>query len=81
MEPLTAKELEYIVDAMSNEDLMIKQSTAVAAQTQNQQVYNMATNMIGRHQERHQFLMNLLQQHAPMAPTQPNQFQSQIQNQ
>ncbi|KEO82167.1 hypothetical protein [Tumebacillus flagellatus] len=71
MQPLTAKELEYIVDSMSNEDLLIKQCTAAAASVQNPQLARIALEMAGRHQTHYNYLLNTLQQHQQLAPTQP----------
>ena len=71
MQPLTAKEMEYIVDSISNEDLLLKQYIAVASQTQNNDIRNLCLNMIQRHQHRFQTLRQSLEQHLNVAPVQP----------
>ncbi|MFD2615010.1 hypothetical protein [Paenibacillus gansuensis] len=71
--PITAKELEYLVDSMSNEDLLMKQCTAAAFSTQNQNVRSACLHMLDLHQQHYHTLMNTLQQHYQMAPTQPQQ--------
>ncbi|MBL0389316.1 hypothetical protein JJB07_22245 [Tumebacillus sp. ITR2] len=71
MQPLTAKELEYIADSMSNEDLLIKQCAAAASSVQNPQLAQLAMQMAQRHQMHYNYLLNTLQQHQQLAPTQP----------
>ncbi|WP_338552340.1 hypothetical protein [Paenibacillus sp. KS-LC4] len=73
LQPMTAKELEYIVDSMSNEDLLIKQCTAVSVGASNQQLRHVCSQMLNTHQQHYQTLMHTLQQHQSMAPTQPQQ--------
>lgn len=68
MKPLTAKELEYIADSMSNEDLLIKQCVSAAAQTNNLQVMQFCKTMIGQHQQHYEALLSMLQQHTSIAP-------------
>ncbi|MGM9926088.1 MAG: hypothetical protein ACI35R_17720 [Bacillus sp. (in: firmicutes)] len=68
MEPLTAKELEYIADSMSNEDLLIKQCVATIAHTQNIAVKQICQQLIGQHSQHYQGLLTLLQQHTAVAP-------------
>jgi hypothetical protein len=70
MQPLTTKELEYIVDSMSNEDLLTKQCVAVLASTQNQAVKQACQTLVNNHQQHYQQLMNVMQQHQNIAPTQ-----------
>lgn len=76
MQPLTSKEMEYIVDSMSNEDLLMKQCVATMSQTQNPAVKNMCHQLINTHQQHYNELLQSLQQHARIAPNQ-NQQQSQ----
>jgi hypothetical protein len=71
MQPLTGKELEYIADSMSNEDLLMKQCFAALSHTQNQAVRNLCTQLIGQHQQHYQMLLTALQQHQNIAPKQP----------
>jgi hypothetical protein len=71
MQPLTAKELEYIVDSMSNEDLLIKQCVIAAATSQNPTVQQLCQHLVQTHQQHYQTLMNSLNQHTNFAPQQP----------
>ncbi|SFF12534.1 hypothetical protein SAMN04487969_114173 [Paenibacillus algorifonticola] len=73
LQPMTAKELEYVADSMSNEDLLIKQCTAVSVGASNQQLRQMCSQMLHTHQQHYQTLLHTLQQHQSMAPTQPQQ--------
>lgn len=68
LQPLTSKELEYIADCMSNEDLLIKQCLATAAQSPNMAVQQICKQLLTHHQQHYQGLFNLLQQHSPIAP-------------
>lgn len=71
MQPITAKELEYIVDSMSNEDLLMKQCAALAATTGNQTLRQLSLQMVHNHQQHYQTLLSSIQQHQQLAPTQP----------
>lgn len=71
LQPITGKELEYIADSMSNEDLMIKQCTAGAAECSNPQIKQVLDHQAQVHTQHYQTLLSLLQQHQPLAPTQP----------
>jgi len=73
MQPLTSKELEYISDSLSNEDLLIKQSAATIASSTNPTNVQVLTSMVHAHQQHMNILLNALQQHAQLAPTQPQQ--------
>ncbi|MGZ9583445.1 hypothetical protein [Paenibacillus marinisediminis] len=71
--PLTPKELEYITDSLSNEDLLLKQCAATAAciaQSNNAQALS---SMVQVHQQHMSILLNALQHHTQMAPTHPQQ--------
>ncbi|MDP9727226.1 hypothetical protein ACOJUR_12695 [Alicyclobacillus tolerans] len=70
MQPLTAKELEYIVDSMSNEDLLLKQSVIATGQAKSQVLQNFCNQLQDRHARHYQHLLDVLQQHAPLAPSQ-----------
>lgn len=72
-QPLSAKEVEYLVDSMSNEDLLIKQCAAAAATTHNPQVQHICIDLLNHHQQHYQTLLNQLNQHLSIAPTQPQQ--------
>ncbi|WP_068776841.1 hypothetical protein [Paenibacillus sp. FJAT-26967] len=77
MQPITAKELEYIADSMSNEDLLIKQSINALVSSQNPAIQQFAQHSVQRHQHHYSQLMNALHQHINLAPTQPQQQQQQ----
>lgn len=71
MKPLTGKELEYISDSISNEELLIKQYAATASVTQNQTVRQICQQQIQSHAHHMGVLTQLLQQHQQYAPSQP----------
>lgn len=68
MQPLTAKELEYIADSMSNEDLLMKQCVVAAVQAKNGSVKQLCHTLLDRHARHYEHLMNTLQQHVHVAP-------------
>ncbi|GGF99378.1 hypothetical protein [Paenibacillus abyssi] len=69
--PLTAKEMEYIVDSMSNEDLLMKQCAVTAATANNGSLRQICSQMQQVHEQHYQALMSALSYHQSMAPTQP----------
>lgn len=71
MQALSGKELEYIADSISNEDLLIKQLAATAGTTQNQSVHGICIQQIQSHTRHMDTLIQLLHQHQQYAPTQP----------
>ncbi|QSF46468.1 hypothetical protein [Paenibacillus tianjinensis] len=71
MQALSGKELEYISDSISNEDLLIKQLAATAGTTQNSTVHQICVQQIQSHSHHMSTLIQLLQQHQQYAPTQP----------
>lgn len=71
MQPLTGKELDYIADSISNEDLLIKQLAATAGTTQNPAVQQICIQQIQSHAHHMNALVQLLQQHQSYAPAQP----------
>ncbi|NBD26586.1 hypothetical protein [Paenibacillus glycinis] len=71
MQPLTSKELEYLVDSISNEDLLIKQNAVMAASASNSALKQAGMQMINTHQQHAQMLLNAIAQHQQLAPTQP----------
>ncbi|GAA3402063.1 hypothetical protein ACFFNY_35355 [Paenibacillus hodogayensis] len=71
MKPLTAKELEYVADSMSNEDLLIKQLAATASETKNQVIKDSCLNILHTQEKHYQTLLGSLQQHMNLAPQQP----------
>lgn len=68
MKSLTSKELEYIADSMSNEDLLIKQCAVGAASIANPQLRQLCAHMVNVHNQHYQVLLNALEQHRMMAP-------------
>jgi hypothetical protein len=81
LKPLTAKELEYIVDSMSNEDLLTKQCVATAVHTSNPAVQQLCQQLVTKHQQHYQDLLTMLQEHTAIAPktVQEAEQQSQMQ--
>lgn len=73
MLPMTAKELEYVVDSMSNEDLLMKQCVAVATAAGNPALRNLCAQMVQTHQQHYDTLLHAIQYHQQLAPTQPQQ--------
>ncbi|GGG51351.1 hypothetical protein [Paenibacillus radicis (ex Gao et al. 2016)] len=73
LQPITAKELEYIADSLSNEDLLMKQNALLAASASNQSLRQIGQQMLHTHQQHYQTLMQSFQQHQSIAPTQPQQ--------
>lgn len=73
MQPMTAKELEYVVDSMSNEDLLIKQCTAVATAAKTPALRSLCAQMVQTHQQHYDSLLHALSHHQQIAPTQPQQ--------
>jgi len=73
MQPMTAKELEYIADSMSNEDLLIKQCATLVATGTTPALKNLCSQMIQTHQQHYDSLLHAISHHQQMAPTQPQQ--------
>ncbi|MFS0723308.1 hypothetical protein [Paenibacillus sp. 1P07SE] len=71
MKPITAKELEYLVDSMSNEDLLMKQCAVTAATASNQDLRHQCLQLQVMHQQHYDALLHALEQHQQMAPSQP----------
>lgn len=71
IQAITAKELEYIADSLSNEDLLIKQCAVAAASIVNQQLKQACSHMVDVHTQHYGTLLNSLQQHQAIAPAQP----------
>lgn len=71
MQPLSGKELAYISDSISNEEMLIKQYAATAGVTQNQTVRQLCQQQVQTHTHHMGMLIQLLQQHQEYAPTQP----------
>jgi len=71
VQAMTAKELEYLADSMSNEDLLIKQCAIAAATITNEQVKQACSHMVDVHTQHYNTLLSSLQQHQSIAPAQP----------
>lgn len=71
MQPMTAKEMNYVADSMSNESLIIKQCTVLAATTQQAGTHSLCMEILNVHNQNYQTLMQTLHEHIAMAPTQP----------
>jgi len=68
MQPMTNKELEYLIDSMSNEDLQIKFCAAAIAEATNPAINDYCESMLKTHQANYQTLLQALQQHQSVAP-------------
>lgn len=71
IQPLSGKELEYLVDSISNEDLLIKQNAVMAASASNPALKQIGMHMIQTHQQHTQMLLHAISQHQQIAPMQP----------
>jgi len=71
MQPLTRKELDYIADSISNEDMLIKTLAATAGATQDQAVRQLCMQQLQSHSNHMNTLTQLIQKHQQYAPTQP----------
>ncbi|MBJ6363861.1 hypothetical protein ACFOQM_21785 [Paenibacillus sp. GCM10012307] len=71
MQPLTGKEVEYIVDSISNEDLLIKQNAVAATTATNPAIRQICQQFQQVHEQNYNTLLNALNAHLPLAPTQP----------
>lgn len=71
MQPLTSKELDYIVDCISNESMLAKHCAATAASTQNKSLQQALMSFVQRHEQHLNELVGSLEAHKGMAPTQP----------
>jgi hypothetical protein len=71
MQAMTCKELEYVADSMSNEELLIKQCAVAAATISNMQIKQACTHMLDVHTQHYGTLLSCIQQHQSMAPSQP----------
>lgn len=70
MQPISNKELEYISDCISNEDLLIKQCAAAAVVSHNPTISQIISEQIRCHEQHLHKLTGALQQHQNLAPTQ-----------
>lgn len=70
MQPLTSKELDYIVDCISNESSLAKHCAATAASIQNPTVQQALMGFVQKHENHMDTLIQALQSHQAIAPTQ-----------
>lgn len=70
MQALSCKELEYISDCISNEDMQIKLCSTIAATTQNQAIRQTCQQQVQTHEQNLQTLTDCLRQHEQLAPAQ-----------
>lgn len=68
MQPMTSKELDYTLDAICNEEILLKQCAVAASQTQNQGFQQLLRQMVGEHKQHLQTLVQLIQSHQTVAP-------------
>lgn len=68
MQAMTNKELEYVIDSMSNEDMQIKTCAAAAAASTHPAVKSCCEAMVKTHQANYNTLLQSLQQHQSIAP-------------
>ncbi|CAM4336397.1 hypothetical protein [Paenibacillus tarimensis] len=68
MMQMTVKELEYIADSLSNEDLLIKQCAVAAAAAGNPAIRQICSQMIEVHRQHYASLLGMLEQHQQTAP-------------
>ncbi|WP_106766608.1 hypothetical protein [Paenibacillus faecalis] len=71
LKPLTSKELDYIVDCISNESLLAKYCAAAAASAQNPAVQQAMMGFMNKHEKHMDTLIQTLQSHQNIAPSQP----------
>lgn len=70
MQPLSGKELSYISDSITNEDMLIKMCAAAAAVGSNPQLGQAITEHMRVHEQHMHVLIDALKQHQPLAPSQ-----------
>lgn len=78
MQAISAKELEYIVDSMSNEELLLKQCAAAASITANPAVRSQCLSQLQTHEQHLHTLMNVLHSASTQAQS-GNQQQANMQ--
>lgn len=68
MQPMSSKELEYVIDSISNEDLLLRQSAAVAAVSTHPALKSCCETMVQNHRAHYDTLMKSIEQHQSIAP-------------
>ena len=72
MQQMTNKELEYVIDSMSNEDMLLRQSTAVVSSATHPELKSACQSMIQQHLSNYQTLLKSIEQHQTLAPQNPS---------
>ncbi|MCY0901841.1 MAG: hypothetical protein OWU32_06575 [Firmicutes bacterium] len=67
MQPLTNKELNYLNDMLSAEDLLIKTCAAALPQATQNDVHQFLHHVVGEHQRRYDDILHVVQQHESVA--------------
>ncbi|WMT39816.1 hypothetical protein RE628_20920 [Paenibacillus sp. D2_2] len=70
MKPLTGKELDYISDSLSNENMLIKLCAAAKSVSANGQISQVIGQHLQVHEQHTHQMIDMLKQHQQMAPTQ-----------
>jgi 23S rRNA maturation mini-RNase III len=70
MQALSPKELNYIADSISNEEMLIKQCAATASISQQPQIQQALNQYVRAHEQHLNTLVQALHQHQSLAPSQ-----------
>ncbi|NWL88325.1 MULTISPECIES: hypothetical protein [unclassified Paenibacillus] len=70
MKPLSGKELDYIADSLSNENMLIKLCATARSVSANAQISQVIDQHLQVHEQHTHQMIEMLKQHQSMAPTQ-----------
>ncbi|WP_434752116.1 hypothetical protein [Paenibacillus amylolyticus] len=70
MQALSPKELNYIADSISNEEMLIKQCSATASISTNPAIQQALNQYVRSHEQHMNTLIQTLHQHQSLAPSQ-----------
>lgn len=70
MKPLSGKELDYIADSLSNENMLIKLCATARSVSANAQISQIIDQHLQVHEQHTHQMMKMLEQHQQIAPTQ-----------
>ncbi|MCM3173153.1 MULTISPECIES: hypothetical protein [Paenibacillus] len=70
MQALSPKELSYIADSISNEEMLIKQCAATASISHQPQIRQALNQYVHAHEQHLNTLIQALHQHQSLAPSQ-----------
>ncbi|GGF85216.1 spore coat protein [Paenibacillus aceti] len=70
MKPLSGKELDYISDSLSNENMLIKLCAAAKSVSANPQISQVMGQHLQMHEQHTHQMIEMMKQHQQMAPTQ-----------